>query len=150
MHEKVAITHGPLMPAVPLRSNGAGAVICFEGIVRGMEAGRPLEALDYEVYEPMTLRELIALSQDIVRRHKLLGIVVEHSEGRVRVGEISFRLQVAAKHRAEGLAAVNEFIDRLKQEVPLWKVPVFAEDMRVKATSCQTYARHSATAQEES
>jgi molybdopterin synthase catalytic subunit len=42
----------------------------------------------------------------------------------VEGGQCSFRLQVASAHRAEALAAMTEFIDRLKRDVPIWKSPV--------------------------
>jgi len=123
----VNIVRGALGPALPLRVEGEGAILHFEGVVRGLENGRPLQALDYEDYEPMTRRALSTLAHEIADEHQLLGIQVEHSIGRVPVGETSFRLQVASKHRAEGIAAVDAFINRLKQEVPLWKVAVFAD-----------------------
>jgi molybdopterin synthase catalytic subunit len=52
---------------------------------------------------------------------------VEHSRGRVAAGECSFRLRVAASHRPEALRAVEEFIDRMKRDVPIWKTPVYAD-----------------------
>ncbi len=133
MRVNVSISQGALNSAGPLRIEEAGAVICFEGVVRGIENGRLLRGLDYEAYEPMTLRELGALAHDVARRHCLLAIQVEHSTGSVGVGETSFRLQVASVHRAEGIAAVDEFINRLKQEVPLWKVPVLGDTNRAIA-----------------
>lgn len=124
----VELLEGPL-PAVPRWSvEGAGAVIRFEGVVRPMEAGRPLQALDYQQYPPMTERELHRLAREVVQAHGLLGLRVVHSHGRAPVGAVSFRLDVASKHRAEGLAAMDVFIHRLKREVPLWKLPVYRED----------------------
>ena len=46
---------------------------------------------------------------------------VAHSVGWVPVGECSFRLEVAAPHRQEAMLAMGEFINRLKQDVPIWK-----------------------------
>lgn len=103
----------------------AGALICFEGVVRPMENGRPLAALAYEAYEPMTHRQLTELAQRILREHALLGIFVQHSRGRVEVGQVSFRLVIAAPHRQEGFAAQVSFIDDLKRVVPIWKTPVW-------------------------
>ena len=37
------------------------------------------------------------------------------------VGERSFRLQIAAPHRQEALAAMAEFIESMKRDVPIWK-----------------------------
>ena len=103
----------------------AGAVLCFEGIVRPTEGGQPVVALDYEAYEPMADAQLRRLANEIVERHRLLGLWVEHSRGRVAAGECSFRLRVASRHRPEALRAVGEFIDRMKRDVPIWKTPVF-------------------------
>ena len=129
MNSSVQIVEGPL-PRDPSDSSawasGGGAAVCFEGIVRPDEAGRPIIALDYEIYEPMAGQTLAYLADEITIRFGLIAICVEHSRGRVPVGQCAFRLRVAATHRQEGLAAMAEFIDRLKQDVPIWKTPVFA------------------------
>ncbi len=127
MSIELQILEGPLDAATPWHPSGAGAVICFEGVVRPTEQQRALVALEYEVYEPMTHRELKKLAQQVVEDHGLLGLRMAHSRGQVRVGACSFRLQVAAAHRKEALAAMDVFIDRMKQVVPIWKVPVWAE-----------------------
>jgi molybdopterin synthase catalytic subunit len=69
----------------------------------------------------MADRQLEYLALDVCSRHGLIAIDVMHSVGRVAVGEISFRLIVASAHRKEALAAMDEFIDRMKQDVPIWK-----------------------------
>jgi molybdopterin synthase catalytic subunit len=106
---------------------GAGAIVWFEGIVRPREDDRPLAALDYEAYEPMASRMIERIGGDLIRQHGLIGMCVEHSIGRVEVGGRSFRLRIASYHRKEGLAAADQFIDRLKQDVPLWKQPVWQQ-----------------------
>jgi molybdopterin synthase catalytic subunit len=110
-----------------------GATLRFEGIVRRAESDpaaggreRDLVALDYQTYDPMAQRGLEALAASVAERHGLTSIVALHSRGRVGVGEVSFVLEVAAPHRAETLAAVADFIDRLKQDVPIWKRAVWA------------------------
>lgn len=111
-----------------------GARVRFEGVVRRGEADpqqdrvRPLEALDYEAYEPMAEQGLTELARAVGARHALQGVVALHSRGRVRVGEVSFLLEVHAAHRAPALAAMSEFIDALKRDVPIWKRPVWARD----------------------
>jgi molybdopterin synthase catalytic subunit len=112
---------GPL-PSFP--ADGAGAVVCFEGIVRPLEDGRPIRGLCYEAYEPMARDMLVAIGEETVCRHGLVGLCVEHSKGVVLVGECSFRLQIAGRHRQEALAAMGQFIDRLKKDVPIWKTAV--------------------------
>lgn len=121
----VRISSGPLPPlASPWRCPGAGAVILFEGIVRPTEGQNTISALRYEVYRPMADRQLERLALELVEKHGLRGIFVEHSEGIVPVDACSFRLQVASVHRAAALQAVEEFVDRMKQQVPIWKTAI--------------------------
>lgn len=104
----------------------AGASVRFEGIVRRLEAGRELAALLYQIYEPMATREFDRLACDVAQRHSLVSLVAVHSRGRVDVGATSFILEVRAAHRAEAIVALGEFIDRMKQDVPIWKRPIWA------------------------
>lgn len=122
MSVDVAILHGPLGPAdAPLSCPGAGAVLLFEGVIRPDEHGAPIDAIDYEVYRPMAEETLHALASDALRRFGLLAVRVRHSEGVVGVGECSFRLEITSAHRAEALEAMAWFIDRMKQDAPIWK-----------------------------
>lgn len=123
------IVEGPVPPtaasAFHSLAGAFGAVLVFDGMVRGLEDGRQLVALEYEAYEPMASRELRAIASNVVEKHGLIGLRCTHSRGRVGVGECSLRVVVHSKHRAEALAAVGEFIDRLKRDVPIWKKPVW-------------------------
>ncbi len=119
-----SIHSGPLSHPPPFPCDGAGAVVWFEGRVRPTENGRTIRGLCYEAYEPMARDMLVAIGEELVRRHGLLALCVEHSKGPVGVGECSFRLQIAGRHRQESLAAMGEFIDRLKRDVPIWKTAV--------------------------
>ena len=125
----VSLHPGPLPPAGPWAVAGCGAVLCFEGVVRPTEPdgdeSRRLAALRYEAYEPMTTRELVRLAEAIAVEHGARAIEVTHSVGEVPAGACSFRLRAATPHRAAGLACVAEFVDRMKRDVPLWKVPVW-------------------------
>ena len=100
---------------------GVGARGGFDGIVRGEENGRVIDALEDEAEEPMATKELERLSREMLGRHGLAKIEVWHSRGRVGVGEVSFRLVVESAHRKEAIAAMDEFIDRMKRDVPIWK-----------------------------
>lgn len=128
---QVRIVDGPVAPINDddgdWRPQGAGAVVVFEGIARPSEDGRGIVALDYEAYEPMAGRELRRLGEVIVAEFGLAALRTVHSRGRVPVGACSFRLEIASAHRREALAGMSAFIDRLKQDVPIWKRPVWAD-----------------------
>lgn len=146
----VRLTSGPIVVPQsfpPEEIQSAGAVVMFRGLVRPWEPGRPREqitsaetesapnqqriiGLEYQVYEPMTSHELMTLAQAHRAKHGVVAIDVDHSYGFVSAGECSFVLQVAAKHRAEAIRLMDEFIFEMKQHVPIWKVPVFTNQRK--------------------
>jgi molybdopterin synthase catalytic subunit len=128
MSVNVRILDGPVPRETGnLPAEGAGAVVCFEGVVRPEEDGRPIAALDYEVYQPMASDTLRQLGDEVLREFHLIAVSVEHSRGRVHAGQRSFRLRMAGAGRKETLAAMDKFIDHLKRDVPIWKTPVFVQ-----------------------
>ena len=82
---------------------------------------RAIEGLQYEAYRPMAERQIESIAKSLMSSHGILAMRIVHSVGWVAVGQCSFRLDVAAPHRQEALAAMAEFINRLKQDVPIWK-----------------------------
>jgi molybdopterin synthase catalytic subunit len=129
---QVEIVDGAVGPARPPDVPGAGAILMFEGIVREAEPSAEdpratIEALDYQTYEPMAQSMIVKIGDELIAKHGLMGMFVIHSRGRVAVGECSFRLVVAAKHRKEALRAMDEFIDLLKKDVPIWKKAVWRQ-----------------------
>jgi molybdopterin synthase catalytic subunit len=124
----IDVIDGPLPGASTLTPvENAGALVCVEGIVRPLEDGRRIAALDYEAYEPMAGAQLRRLAERVLHRPGLLAVRVEHSRGRVPTGACSFRLRIASRHRPEALRAAEEFIDAMKRDVPIWKTAVFVE-----------------------
>lgn len=143
-----SILQGPLTPdhenhallslqstsaSTPLPPGTVGSSLRFHGIVRKGEPRPDLQnqlhdliALDYQTYDPMAERQLLALALETAHRHALSAIAALHSRGTVHVGETSFILIIQSPHRAESLAAMAEFIDRMKQDVPIWKRPLWA------------------------
>ena len=100
---------------------GNGATVEFLGLVRPEENGERIAALEYEVYPEMAQKLGDRLVSEVSQRHGILGMEVVHRMGRVPVGEVSLRVRVHGKHRRETFAACAECIERLKQDVPIWK-----------------------------
>ncbi len=103
------------------RHGEAGAWAEFRGLVRGEENGQPIAALEYEAYSPMAEREMRRIIGELSTRHPCLAATIIHRIGVVPVGEAAIYIGVAARHRAPALSLVAEFMDRLKQDVPIWK-----------------------------
>lgn len=98
-----------------------GALAEFAGIVRGEENGFQIAALEYEAYSPMAERVMRGIIEDIGQRHPCLSVHATHRLGVIPVGDTAIHLAVVSRHRAEAFAMLAEFMNRLKQDVPIWK-----------------------------
>ena len=98
-----------------------GALVHFMGVVRGTEEGSPIWGLDYSSFERMARRQLELLVDAAGRRWPLASVRIHHRLGRVRAGEPSLWVEVAAPHRSEAFAACQWIIDEMKRVVPIWK-----------------------------
>lgn len=99
----------------------SGAVVSFLGVVRGEEQGQPIRSLFYEAYRPMAENQIREILTSLSRQFPCTSAEVSHRLGSVPVGETSLWVRVCAPHRAEALQLLTTFLDRLKQEVPIWK-----------------------------
>ncbi len=113
----------PAPPPLPEAVRGqAGAWAEFHGSVRGLEKDKNISALRYEIYETMASQVLTAHIAELAKKHGLLAVRFWHREGIVLVGEAAVYAAIAAPHRKEAFAALAELMDRLKADVPIWKV----------------------------
>lgn len=102
---------------------GCGAVVRFDGIVRGEEDGQVIDGLTYEAYGAMAEHVIGKILCELGEHHSLGLVRVHHRVGFVPVGKAAICMDVHTRHREPALALVREFMDRLKQDVPIWKVP---------------------------
>ncbi len=123
MEIEIQLTNAPIAGKIPPPSqlDSIGAWIEFRGGVRDSENGGKISALEYEAYPEMAEREIRRLLEEISQKNPCLAAKVIHRVGIIPVGETAIYVGVAAKHRKEALALLGEFMDRLKQDVPIWK-----------------------------
>lgn len=114
----------PAQALAPGIDSGIGALAEFRGLVRGEENGHPIGGLHYEAYQPMAEREIARILETLAANHPVHAVRVIHRIGPVPVGEAAIHIAVAARHRAEAFALLSGFMDRLKQDVPIWKTGV--------------------------
>lgn len=98
-----------------------GSVVEFQGIVRGSEEGEAISALHYEAHESMAEKVLRQIIAELEAEFPCQRLMFIHRLGEVKVGEMSLYLRVDSKHRAEAFGLSQKLIDRMKQDVPIWK-----------------------------
>ena len=100
---------------------GAGAILAFSGVVRDNSKGKKVGHLEYEAYPEMaeaSMRDLIA---EIHERWPDVRVAMAHRVGKLKIGEASLIIAVAAPHRLEAYAASRYAIERVKAVLPVWK-----------------------------
>jgi len=112
------------------RAEEAGAIATFTGMVRAKEDedDDPTEYLEFEKYEGVADERMQTLREELEERDGVLEVRLHHRTGLVEAGEDIVFVVVLAAHRREAFRAVEDGIDRLKEEVPLFKREVTVED----------------------
>lgn len=126
----VHITKTPIdVPSVvdSVTSRESGGIDVFIGTTRNHANGRSVVSLEYEAYEPMALKTMQAIADESRSRWPIDRVAVVHRIGSVPVGEASVVIAVSSAHRNEAFEACRFLIDRLKQDVPIWKKELYAD-----------------------
>jgi molybdopterin synthase catalytic subunit len=104
-----------------------GAQSIFVGTTRETTDGRVTKHLSYEAYQPMAESQLHQLAVDAAERWPLRRVIIHHRLGTVEVGQASVIVGVASPHRRAAIEAIPWMMDRLKQDVPIWKRETFGD-----------------------
>lgn len=100
---------------------GAGAVCTFTGTVRDHSDAGIVTGLTYEAWHELAEQRLAELAGEILERWPVIRVAIVHRVGELSVGEASVIVAVSAAHRAEAFEACRHGIERLKEDVPIWK-----------------------------
>jgi molybdopterin synthase catalytic subunit/molybdopterin converting factor small subunit len=110
-----------------LKQPSDGAAVIFDGVVRDNTGGRRTLYLDYEAYEAMALKQMESLAVEARASFAVRGVSIVHRLGRLKIGETSVLIAVAAAHRGAAFEACRWIIDTLKKTVPIWKKEYFED-----------------------
>ena len=105
---------GPFTNAHP----GLGGVCTFVGEVRSDDSVQMLELMHYA---PLTLPGMEALADEAIVRFDLMGVLMIHRVGQMRVGEPIVLVSACARHRRGAIDAVDFAMDHLKSDAWFWK-----------------------------
>ena len=108
----------------------AGAIATFTGRVRRKEDpdDEPTESLEFEKYEGVADERMATIREELTAREGVRAVRLHHRTGVVESGEDIVFVVVLAGHREEAFETVSDGIDRLKDEVPLFKKEVTVEE----------------------
>lgn len=104
----------------------SGAIATFTGRVRAKEDSDDdlTHALEFEKYDGIAEDRMETIESELTDREGVLDVRLHHRTGRIPKGEDIVFVVVLAGHREEAFATVEDGINRLKAEVPLFKKEV--------------------------
>jgi molybdopterin synthase catalytic subunit len=100
---------------------GVGGTCVFLGTVRDRSEAGEVTSLTYEAWDELALRRLEEIAGEMLERWPLSRVAILHRTGELPVGEISVVVACSSPHRAEAFEACRHGIERLKEDVPIWK-----------------------------
>ncbi len=121
---RVRLTETPLDPReveALVRDDRFGALVTFSGMVRNHTGAHGVLCLDYEAYGSMALRVFGELIEEISGAFPEVRLAVHHRIGHLEIGDVAVVIAAASPHRADAFAAAQRLIERLKEDVPIFK-----------------------------
>ena len=108
----------------------SGAIATFTGRVRAKEDpdDSPTEFLEFEKYEGVADDRMAAISAELEERDGVYEVVMHHRTGVIEYGRDIVFVVVLAGHREEAFRTVEDGINRLKDEVPIFKKEVTTDE----------------------
>lgn len=108
----------------------SGAIATFTGRVRAKDSPEdaPTEFLEFETYEEVAEKRMAAIENDLEERDGVYDVCMHHRTGVIKKGEDIVFVVVLAGHREEAFRTVEDGINRLKADVPIFKKEVTADE----------------------
>ncbi|WP_049985279.1 molybdopterin synthase [Halobellus rufus] len=112
------------------RAAHAGAIATFTGRVRTKDGEGDPETLSltFEKYEGVAEERLRSIESELMERDGVEEVAMFHRTGTIESGEDIVFVVVLAGHREEAFETVSDGIDRLKDEVPIFKHETTVEE----------------------
>jgi molybdopterin synthase catalytic subunit len=89
--------------------------------VKDAEDDTPTTHLEFEKYEGVAADRMRTIRSELEDRDGVFEVLMHHRTGVIREGEDIVFVVVLAGHREEAFRTVEDGINRLKDEVPIFK-----------------------------
>lgn len=100
----------------------SGALSAFIGFVKGVVEGNIVHELDYTAVEDAAVLSMEKIAREGAGKYNLRAVVIWHRVGKARQGDITLVVVAVADTRKNAMKAVEEIVERVKNEVPVFKL----------------------------
>ncbi len=105
-----------------------GGIVIFIGTVRNSSNGRDVKNLTYETDLELAERIMEKIFKETEEKWKNISVAVAHRIGKDLSPEtITLIIATSSPHREEAYAANRYLLERIKEDLPIWKKEVFAD-----------------------
>lgn len=98
-----------------------GCILFFLGVSRNAQEDAGVTFLEYSAYEALAIKKAKELEKKILAKYPIDQLVLIHRLGVVPVCEVSLLVILASSHRKNMFMALEEVVDLIKRELPIWK-----------------------------
>jgi molybdopterin synthase catalytic subunit len=103
-----------------------GAYVQFDGWVRNHNEGQRVLRLEYEVYEPLAVKEGQRIIAEAIDRYGVSKACGVHRSGLLELTDVAVVVGVSSPHRDAAFKACRYIIDETKARLPIWKKEHYA------------------------
>lgn len=105
---------------------GIGGHCLFLGQVRADEvAGKTVTAIDFSAQREMANQVCHQIKEKAFAKYPIHCMHIYHSIGTVKTGELCFFVFVSAAHRTDLAQALDEIVQQIKAEAPIFGKEIF-------------------------
>ncbi|MGC8953329.1 MAG: molybdenum cofactor biosynthesis protein MoaE [Desulfurococcus sp.] len=104
------------------KNHGNGALSIFVGLVKGELNEARVHELEYTAISEVAAKRLEEIARDICTKYSLSAVVIYHRLGRLKPGETTIYIVTMGTSRKNTNPAMIEALERVKKEVPVFKL----------------------------
>lgn len=109
-----------------IQQNGSGSIVSYFGYVRGEVDGKIVSNMLCKKRED-SMKIMEKIENEIREKFPVIDVILYHSLGDLKVGELVAAVIVSSVHRAEGFEACRYGIDKIKELEPVERKDIFKE-----------------------
>ncbi|MFB3079299.1 MAG: molybdenum cofactor biosynthesis protein MoaE [Lysobacterales bacterium] len=127
-----------------LLDRACGAYVQFDGWVRNHNEGQRVLRLEYEVYEPLAVKEGQGIIDEAIERFGVNNACCVHRSGLLEITDLAVVVAVSSPHRDAAFQACRYIIDETKSRLPIWKKEHY-ENGEAEWVNCKHHGPGSST-----
>jgi len=99
----------------------SGANCLFLGTARDHSESGEVTSLRYEAWEELAIRRLEEIGVEMLNKWPVRRAALLHRTGELGIGDVSVAIACSTAHREDAFEACRHGIERVKEDVPIWK-----------------------------